>query len=90
MPVEMVTLAAKPVEQTHRIRRVAEVAALEPPSSRKSKASLTRIAVRSGQNVARGAVLFEIDSAPQQAALAVAAIDARRRASRTSNSRGSR
>jgi RND family efflux transporter MFP subunit len=30
---------------------------------------LTRIAVRSGQNVNQGAVLFEIDSAPEQAAL---------------------
>ena len=29
MPVEIVTLAAKPVEQIDRVRRVAEVAALE-------------------------------------------------------------
>jgi RND family efflux transporter MFP subunit len=69
MPVEMVTLAAKPVEQTTEF-----VATLK---SRRSatinpevEGSLTRVAVRSGQDVARGAVLFEIDSAPQQAALA--------------------
>jgi RND family efflux transporter MFP subunit len=68
MPVEIVTLTAKPVEQTSEF-----VASLK---SRRSatiqpevEGSLTRIAVRSGQNVARGAVLFEIDSAPEQAAL---------------------
>jgi RND family efflux transporter MFP subunit len=69
MPVEMVTLTARPVEQTTEF-----VAALK---SRRSatinpevEGSLTRVAVRSGQDVARGAVLFEIDSAPQQSALA--------------------
>jgi len=68
MPVEMVTLAAKPVEQTSEF-----VASLK---SRRSatinpevEGSLTRVAVRSGQTVERGAVLFEIDSAPQQAAM---------------------
>jgi RND family efflux transporter MFP subunit len=69
MPVEIVTLAAKPVEQTS-----------EFVSTLKSRRSttiqpqvegfLTRIAVRSGQNVGQGDVLFEIDSAPEQAALA--------------------
>jgi len=69
MPVEIVTLAAKPVEQTSEY-----VASLK---SRRSstiqpevEGFLTRIAVRSGQQVSRGAVLFEIDSAPEQAALA--------------------
>jgi RND family efflux transporter MFP subunit len=69
MPVEMATLTAKPVEQTSEF-----VAALK---SRRSatinpevEGSLTRVAVRSGQNVERGALLFEIDSAPQQSALA--------------------
>lgn len=69
MPVEIVTLAAKPVEQTSEF-----VASLK---SRRSatinpevEGSLTRVAVRSGQAVERGALLFEIDSAPQQAALA--------------------
>jgi RND family efflux transporter MFP subunit len=69
MPVEIVTLAAQPVEQTSEF-----VASLK---SRRSttiqpqvEGFLTRIAVRSGQNVSQGAVLFEIDSAPEQAALA--------------------
>ncbi len=67
-PVEIVTLTAKPVEQS-----------TEFVSSLKSRNSttiqpevegfITRIAVRSGQRVDRGALLFEIDSAPQQAAL---------------------
>lgn len=68
MPVEMITLEAKPVEQTGEF-----VASLK---SRRSttiqpevEGFITRIAVRSGQNVGRGAVLFEIDSAPEQAAL---------------------
>jgi RND family efflux transporter MFP subunit len=68
MPVEIATLAAKPVEQTSEF-----VAALK---SRRSttiqpevEGFLTRVAVRSGQRVGRGDVLFEIDSAPEQAAL---------------------
>src|SRR5688500_4822741 len=69
MPVEIVTLSAKPVEQTSEF-----VASLK---SRRSstiqpevEGFVTRVAVRSGQNVARGTLLFEIDSAPEQAALA--------------------
>ena len=69
MPVEMVALAAKPVEQTSEF-----VASLK---SRRSstiqpevEGFVTRVAVRSGQNVAQGDLLFEIDSAPEQAALA--------------------
>ena len=68
MPVDIVTLAAKPVEQTSEF-----VASLK---SRRSttiqpevEGFLTRIAVKSGQTVARGAVLFEIDSAREQAAV---------------------
>jgi RND family efflux transporter MFP subunit len=68
MPVEIVTLAAKPVEQTSEF-----VASLK---SRRSstiqpevEGFLTRIAVRSGQSVGQGDLLFEIDSAPEQAAL---------------------
>jgi RND family efflux transporter MFP subunit len=64
----MITLAAKPVEQTSEF-----VASLK---SRRSstiqpevEGFITRIAVRSGERVAKGAVLFEIDSAPEQAAL---------------------
>ena len=69
MPVEIVTLAAKPVEQTSEF-----IATLK---SRRSstiqpevEGFLTRIAVRSGQRVGEGELLFEIDSAPEQAALA--------------------
>jgi RND family efflux transporter MFP subunit len=69
MPVETLTLVERPVEQTSEF-----VAALR---SRRSstiqpqvEGYLTRIAVRSGDRVQRGAVLFEIDSAPQQAAVA--------------------
>jgi RND family efflux transporter MFP subunit len=69
MPVEIVALAAKPVEQTSEF-----VASLK---SRRSstiqpevEGFVTRVAVRSGQNVAQGDLLFEIDSAPEQAALA--------------------
>jgi RND family efflux transporter MFP subunit len=68
MPVEAIMLAAKPVEQTSEF-----VASLK---SRRSstiqpevEGFITRIAVRSGERVAKGAVLFEIDSAPEQAAL---------------------
>src|SRR5512145_942231 len=60
MPVEIVSLEAKPVEQT-----------TEFVSSLKSRRSstiqpevegfVTRVAVRSGQNVSRGTLLFEID-----------------------------
>ncbi len=68
MPVEIVTLAAKPVEHSSEF-----VAALK---SRRSstiqpevEGFITRVAVRSGQQVARGAVLFEIDSARETASL---------------------
>jgi RND family efflux transporter MFP subunit len=69
MPVEIVTLSTKPVEQTTEY-----VASLK---SRRSstiqpevEAALIRIAVRSGQVVSKGTLLFEIDAAPQQSALA--------------------
>lgn len=69
MPVDIVTLAARPVEQSSEF-----IAALK---SRRSstiqpevEGFITRVAVRSGQRVGRGDVLFEIDSAPEQAALA--------------------
>lgn len=69
MPVSAVTLAAQPIEETTEF-----IASLK---SRRSttiqpqvEGFLTRIAVRSGQRVASGAVLFEIDSGRQQAAVA--------------------
>jgi len=69
MPVEVLTLAEKPVEQTSDY-----VATLKSRRSTtiqpQAEGFLTRIAVRSGDAVRQGAVLFEIDSAPQQAGLA--------------------
>ena len=69
MPVETVSLTEKPIEQTSEF-----IASLK---SRRSttiqpqvEGFLTRIAVRSGEHVRQGALLFEIDSAPQQAGLA--------------------
>jgi len=69
MPVDMVTLEAKPVEETTEF-----VATLK---SRRSstiqpqvEGFLTRIAVRSGQRVSEGDTLFEVDSRPQQAVVA--------------------
>jgi RND family efflux transporter MFP subunit len=68
MPVEMITLTATPVEQTTEF-----VASLKSRNSTtiqpEVEGFITRIAVRSGQRVDRGALLFEIDSAPEQAAL---------------------
>jgi RND family efflux transporter MFP subunit len=69
MPVEIVTLAARPVEQTSEFvatLKSRQSATIQP----EVEGFITRIAVRSGQRVDRGAVLFEIDSAPEQAALA--------------------
>jgi RND family efflux transporter MFP subunit len=69
MPVEAVTLVNKPVEQTSEF-----VASLKSRRSStiqpQAEGHLTRIAVRSGERVSRGALLFEIDAAPEQAALA--------------------
>lgn len=69
MPVETITLANQPVEQTSEF-----VASLKSRRSTtiqpQAEGHLTRIAVRSGERVSQGAVLFEIDSAPEQAALA--------------------
>ena len=69
MPVEIVTLAAKPVEQM--TEYVASVKSRQSSTIQPQvEGFLTRIAVRSGQQVSRGALLFEIDSAPEEAALA--------------------
>ena len=67
--VEIVTLATKPVEQTTEF-----VATLKSRRSStvqpQAEGFITRIAVRSGDRVAAGAALFEVDSAPQKAVLA--------------------
>ena len=69
MPVEVITLANKPVEQVSEF-----VASLKSRRSStiqpQAEGHLTRIAVRSGERVSQGNLLFEIDSAPEQAALA--------------------
>jgi RND family efflux transporter MFP subunit len=69
MPVEIVTLAAKPVE--HSTEFVASLKSRRSSTIQPEvEGFITRIAVRSGQNVARGAVLFEIDAARETASLA--------------------
>jgi len=69
MPVSAITLANKPVEQVSEF-----VATLKSRRSStiqpQAEGHLTRIAVRSGERVSQGALLFVIDSAPEQAALA--------------------
>ncbi len=69
MPVQVVTLEPRDLERTSEY-----VANLRSRSSTtiqpQVEGFVTRIAVRSGDRVQRGAVLFEIDAAPQQAALA--------------------
>lgn len=69
MPVETVTLANKPVEQVSEFissLKSRRSSTIQP----QAEGFLTRIAVRSGDRVAQGTLLFEIDSAPEQAALA--------------------
>lgn len=69
MAVEVLTLANTPVEQVSEF-----VASLKSRRSStiqpQAEGHLTRIAVRSGERVSQGNLLFEIDSAPEQAALA--------------------
>jgi RND family efflux transporter MFP subunit len=68
MPVEIVTLSAKPVEQTTEF--VASVKSRQSATIQPEvEGFLTRIAVKSGQRVSRGTLLFEIDSTPEQAGL---------------------
>ena len=69
MPGEIVTLAQKPVE--HSTEFVASLKSRRSSTIQPEvEGFITRIAVRSGQNVARGAVLFEIDAARETASLA--------------------
>src|SRR6478752_2734459 len=70
MPVEIVTLTPKPVEQTGEF--------LGTIKSRKSttvqpqaEGIITHIAVKSGDRVSPGAVILEIDAGPQRSAVAV-------------------
>lgn len=69
MPVEIVTLAAEPVEQS--TEYVASLKSRQTTTIQPQvEGFVTRVAVKSGQQVSQGAVLFEIDSAPEQSALA--------------------
>jgi RND family efflux transporter MFP subunit len=68
-PVEIVTLAPHPVEQTAEFVgtiKSRRSTTIQP----QAEGILTRIAVSSGQRIEAGATLFEIDAAPQQAAVA--------------------
>jgi RND family efflux transporter MFP subunit len=69
MPVEVRQVTAAPVEQTSEFiatLRSRRSTTIQP----QVEGFLTRIAVRSGDQVQRGALLFVVDSAPQQSALA--------------------
>jgi RND family efflux transporter MFP subunit len=69
MPVELKILEPKPVEQTTEF--VASVKSRRSTTIQPQvEGFVTKIVVRSGERVAPGAAMFEIDSAPQQAALA--------------------
>lgn len=69
LPVEVLTLEPKPIEQTSEfvgIVKSRRSTTIQP----QAEGILTAIAVTSGDRVAAGATLFEIDAAPQQAAVA--------------------
>ena len=69
MPVEMLTLEAKPVEQTTEF--VGTVKSRRSTNMQPQvEGFITRIAVKSGDRVASGAPLMEIDSRSQEAAIA--------------------
>jgi RND family efflux transporter MFP subunit len=69
MPVEIVTLAAKPVEQTTEF--VGTIKSRQSTNIQpQAEGFITRIAVKSGDRVNAGAVLMEIDSKSQQASIA--------------------
>jgi RND family efflux transporter MFP subunit len=69
MPVEVTTLATRPIEQTGEFVgtvRSRRSTTIQP----QAEGILTRIVVKSGDRVNAGDPLFEIDAAPQQAGLA--------------------
>ena len=69
MPVEIVTLEAKPIEQTTEF--VGTVKSRRQTNVQPQvEGFITRINVKSGDRVASGATLMEIDSRSQQAAIA--------------------
>jgi RND family efflux transporter MFP subunit len=69
MPVEAITLVAKPVERT--TEYIATVKSRRSTNIQpQAEGFITRIVARPGQRVTRGAVLMEIDSNRQQATVA--------------------
>jgi RND family efflux transporter MFP subunit len=69
MPVEMVTIAAKPVDEVGDfvgIVKSRRSTTIQP----QAEGFITRILVSSGARVSPGTALFEIDATPQQAAVA--------------------
>jgi RND family efflux transporter MFP subunit len=69
MPVEVTTLAPKPLEQTGEFVgtvRSRRSTTIQP----QAEGILTRIIVKSGDRVNAGDPIFEIDAAPQQAGVA--------------------
>lgn len=69
MPVEMITLEARPIEQSTEF--VGTIKSRHSTTIQPQvEGFLTRIAVTSGDQVAAGALLMEIDSTSQQAAVA--------------------
>ena len=68
MPVETLTWSSVPSSRRASSSPPALAAVVHHPAA--GRGFLTCIAVRSGDRVQRGAVLFEIDSAPQQAGVA--------------------
>ncbi len=69
MPVQMITLGEAPIERTSDF--VATIKSRQSTTIQpQAEGFVTRIAVRSGQRVSRGDLLFEIDAVTQQAAVA--------------------
>ena len=69
MPVEVITIASRPIEETGEFVgtvRSRRSTTIQP----QAEGILTQIAVRSGDRVEAGALLFEIDAAPQRAGVA--------------------
>jgi len=70
MPVEIVTLTPKPVEQTGEF--VGTIKSRKSTTVQpQAEGIITHIAVKSGDRVSPGAVILEIDAGPQRSAVAV-------------------
>ncbi len=70
MPVEITTLEAKPIDQTTEL--VATIRSRRSTTVQpQAEGIITKIAVKSGDRVAPGAPILDIDAGPQRAAVAV-------------------